>query len=108
MEEKITLTLNPNDVPAPKMDIAVKPGVGEAVEQAMQQAAAFGVLPQTPEKRVDCTHIFTHIRWEMTGYTIRCGAAPDRFVWAAREALDREYALPTAFRIFLGTEESSE
>lgn len=49
MEEKITLTLTPDQVPAPKIDLAVKPGVGEAVEQAMQQT----ILSPEEQEMVD-------------------------------------------------------
>ncbi|MFR5866035.1 MAG: NUDIX domain-containing protein [Acutalibacteraceae bacterium] len=45
--------------------------------------------------------VFTHIRWEMVCYHIRCQCAPPRFVWASPAELRETYALPTAFRIFL-------
>ena len=46
------------------------------------------------------THIFTHIRWEMTGYVIRCNAMSEAFTWASLAELERDFALPTAFRQF--------
>ena len=46
-------------------------------------------------------HIFTHITWEMEGFELRCGREDPRFVWAAPEDLEKEYALPTAFRQFV-------
>ena len=35
------------------------------------------------------THIFTHIRWEMTGYVIRCNAMSEAFTWASLAELER-------------------
>ena len=45
-------------------------------------------------------HIFTHIEWHMESYLIECGkAAPDSdFTWITEQALEKEYALPTAFK----------
>ena len=54
------------------------------------------------------THVFTHIRWEMVCYHIRCRCAPPRFVWASPAELRETYALPTAFRIFLEGEIEKE
>lgn len=74
MEEKITLTLNPNDVPAPKMDIAVKPGVGEAVEQAMQQAVL------TPEEQEMVDSFAKQIDLHDTSAIMQYGAAGQKKV----------------------------
>ena len=46
------------------------------------------------------THIFTHIRWEMTGYVIRCNAMSEAFTWASLAELEHDFAVPTAFRQF--------
>ena len=46
------------------------------------------------------THIFTHIRWEMTGYVIRCNAMSEAFTWASLAEIEHDFALPTAFRQF--------
>jgi len=71
--------------------------VGEAVRWAEEQGASpFGVV-----RELHKTHIFTHIRWEMTGYVLDCAERPERFTWADAAALAETYALPTAFRMFL-------
>lgn len=69
-------------------------------QAAMDAAAAWGVGPLRPEKRIARTHVFTHITWKMRCYYLRCREMPDCFVWADREALETVYALPTAFRMF--------
>jgi len=75
--------------------------------EAVAQAERWGVRPRDLEQSLRRTHVFTHVEWDMQCYLIRCGAAPDRFVWAAREPLAREYALPTAFRMFRDVESKS-
>ena len=69
-------------------------------EEAVAQAERWDVRPRALEQSLRRTHIFTHVEWDMQCYLLRCGAAPERFIWAAREALLRDYALPTAFRMF--------
>lgn len=70
-------------------------------DAALQAAAEFGVQPAELCREVHKTHIFTHIRWEMTGYHILCRVKDNRFTWVTREEMENTYALPTAFRIFL-------
>lgn len=72
-----------------------------SAEEAVRQAEQFGAEPFELVRVVHRTHIFTHIRWEMTGYVLDCGARCGGFVWADRKALAETYMLPTAFRIFL-------
>ena len=76
----------------------------DTVLDAAAAAAYAADLGVQPVSVIDCTHrthIFTHIRWEMDAYTILCGAKPDTFVWRTPQQIRDEYALPTAFRIFL-------
>lgn len=70
-------------------------------DAALQAAEALGVQPAELCREVHKIHIFTHIRWEMTGYHIRCRVKDNSFTWATPEMLRTTYALPTAFRIFL-------
>ena len=79
------------------------PNVDAALDAAaaLRQAEQFGVQPEAPESLVHRTHIFTHILWDMTAYSIRCAVADTRFVWKTAEEIRAETALPTAFRKFL-------
>lgn len=72
-----------------------------SVEEAVQRAASWGVHPTGVVREVQKTHIFTHIRWEMTGYCMDCAVQSSDFVWASDTELAETYALPTAFRLFL-------
>lgn len=47
-------------------------------------------------------HIFTHIEWHMTAYTVQAenDALPEGWVWVNRNDLERQYAVPNAFQAF--------
>ena len=75
------------------------PGVLEP-EAAMEAARQMGVGPDRPEWVVKRPHIFTHVRWEMTCYRIRCTVCADGFTWVTPAEMQADYGLPTAFRQF--------
>ena len=64
---------------------------------AAAQLAAWGLSPRRWIKSVHFHHIFTHIRWEMTGYVVEVdGNGCDDWLWA--DALSRaQKAVPSAF-----------
>lgn len=72
-----------------------------APEQAVQWVVNTGAEPADLIKEVHRTHIFTHIRWEMTGYVIECRERCVAFIWVSGEELEHVYMLPSAFRMFL-------
>ena len=47
-------------------------------------------------------HIFTHIEWRMASRMVEAASdrLPGGWVWADRDALEREYAVPNAFQAF--------
>ena len=75
------------------------PNVEGALDEAAAGAAvsAWGLEPRAWESRLAAKHIFTHVEWHMTGYTLEvAGEGPADFVWAdAGELADR--AVPSAF-----------
>ena len=75
---------------------------------ALDAARAFGLEPVRLLYRLSRSHIFTHIRWNMTAYRIECAAPGGGFVWAGRDRVAGEYSLPTAFRQFLEDETTKE
>lgn len=78
------------------------PNVPEKMDaaQALHTADAFGVQPVELYQEIHREHIFTHIKWQMTCYSIRCARASSDFTWATAQEIQTTYALPTAFRIF--------
>ena len=53
------------------------------------------ILRQSEKK-----HIFTHIQWNMRGYYMTVSRCGGDYLWRSAEEINRESALPTAFRQF--------
>ena len=70
-------------------------------QQALDWAASRGLGPGELRLRVRREHIFTHIRWNLWAYRLDCREAPPDFVWMTPRELERDAALPTAFRQFM-------
>ena len=71
---------------------------GEAdARQAVEAVRGWGLEPLRVEPLGPSKHIFTHVEWHMTGYTLEvAGDGPADFVWAGAEELG-ERAVPSAF-----------
>ena len=68
---------------------------------AIEQAASWGCEPADVQMQLDRVHIFTHVLWNLRCYYITCREKPEQFTWVSPEQMDKEIALPTAFRMFL-------
>ena len=65
--------------------------------QAAAQLAQWGLIPHRWGKSFTDKHIFTHIIWEMTVYTITVqGTSPPEWSWRTEEEREK-YPMPTAF-----------
>jgi len=60
-----------------------------------------GFSPQSVKKAGSFKHVFTHLEWLMTGYSVICAEEKDALLWLDPETIRKEYAVPTAFRAFL-------
>lgn len=69
-------------------------------EEALKRAEAWGCAPIGLTMQLERTHIFTHVQWNMRCYYITCRSMPENWTWATPHMLEKEIALPTAFRIF--------
>ena len=75
------------------------PNVEGALDEAAAGAAVsvWGLEPRRWESRLTAKHIFTHVEWHMTGYTLEvAGDGPADFVWADAGVLS-DRAVPSAF-----------
>ena len=72
-----------------------------SAHEAVQYLETLGLCPEAPTRELRRVHIFTHVEWHMVCYYIPVRQATDAFIWANRAARTTEYALPTAFRMFL-------
>ena len=75
------------------------PGTLEPV-QALAAAENWGQHPRELLRQVERSHIFTHIRWDMRGFYLEVAEPGGGFVWLTAEQINKEAALPTAFRQF--------
>ena len=83
---------------------------GTLTESAAGAAvAAWGLTAKSWKNQLTARHIFTHVEWHMTGYTLEItGDGPADFVWMDRAAL-AEHAVPSAFaRYYAAAKEQLE
>jgi A/G-specific adenine glycosylase len=76
--------------------------------EAVALATAWETKPEAIIKSTERSHVFTHIKWDMLCYCIECREQPPCFTWVSRRQLADTYALPTAFKKFLSTEDFSQ
>ena len=68
--------------------------------EAARQLQMWGVSPTKWTKKLSARHIFTHVRWEMTGYVVEVdGLGPGDWLWAEAQQRER-LAIPSAFEKF--------
>lgn len=68
--------------------------------ELMAEMERVGVKISEVERQVERKHIFTHVEWHMRGFYMRVREQTDRFTWMAADQIQKEAALPTAFRLF--------
>ena len=69
-------------------------------EAALETVGAMGLRPREVLRQTRRHHIFTHIQWEMEGYYLEVVEPAGDFAWRTAEEIEKENALPTAFRQF--------
>lgn len=75
------------------------PNVEGALDEAAAPAAvsAWGLEPREWKNKLAARHIFTHVEWHMTGYTLEvAGDGPAEFEWVDTAGLET-HAVPSAF-----------
>lgn len=77
--------------------------IAEALDakHAMEYLTKKGIPARELLKEVKYTHIFTHVEWHMTAYYVTCKEMSKQFLWVHEKELEGDYALPTAFRVFV-------
>lgn len=69
-------------------------------EQAAQQLRAWGLTAHRWLRQLEARHLFTHLRWDMTGYLVQVeGRGPEDWLWADGTIRAR-LAVPSAFEKF--------
>ena len=70
--------------------------------EAVALAESWETKPKDLLRKVEYTHVFTHVEWEMTAYYLKVSKCCPQFQWVTRKELSEEIPLPTAFGYFLG------
>lgn len=66
-------------------------------ETAPGTVSAWGLEPKAWKNKLTAKHIFTHVEWHMTGYTLEAaGGGPPEWEWVDAEGL-AAHAVPSAF-----------
>ena len=59
--------------------------------------SAWGLEPKQWKNKLTAKHIFTHVEWHMTGYTLSVsGDGPAEWEWVDADGLEA-HAVPSAF-----------
>ena len=69
-------------------------------QESLKKAETLGIPVKDILRQTDKKHIFTHIQWNMRGIYIEVSKAAGDYVWLTPEQIEKESALPTAFRQF--------
>lgn len=75
------------------------PNVDGILDEKAAPAAvqAWGLAPRAWKRKLTAKHIFTHVEWQMTGYTLEvAGEGPADFLWVDAAGL-ATHAVPSAF-----------
>jgi len=71
-----------------------------SMAEGAEMLRQWGLQPKHPLRQVQRQHIFTHIRWDMTGMYWEVSQPAGDFLWLTSEEINSQAALPTAFRQF--------
>ena len=70
------------------------------LEQIIAAVEQMGLNPKDINRQVEKKHVFTHVEWEMNGVYMEVGNRNKAFCWLTADEINRNTALPTAFRQF--------
>ena len=68
--------------------------------EALAAVVTMGLVPREVYRETEKKHIFTHIQWNMRGIYLEVSEPAGAFRWFTPEEIEKEAALPTAFRQF--------
>jgi len=70
------------------------------VPDAIKQVVVYSLKPKEILRTVERKHIFTHVEWQMRGIYMEVAEKNSEFVWMSTQQIEKEAALPSAFRQF--------
>lgn len=69
-------------------------------EDALAVVGSMDLRPKELGRVIERSHVFTHVLWRMRCYYLDCGGEGPGLTWLTPEQVERDAALPTAFRMF--------
>lgn len=76
--------------------------------EALAYISKLGYKPINIEQMRTYKHVFSHVEWHMEAYYIVCSCKQSDLIWVPLAGFEEEYALPTAFKVFLPKENREE
>lgn len=70
------------------------------ISAVLEQVEEFGLKPKEIIRQVERKHIFTHVQWDMCGIYVETRECNRQFQWMTSEQIQKQVALPTAFKMF--------
>ena len=74
-------------------------------EEALGYSRSIGLAPLRIEQLSEAKHIFSHVEWQMTGYSIRVdeleNSCTEDMLFIHPEQVEREYPMPAAFEKYV-------
>lgn len=67
---------------------------------ALDTALSLGLSPRAVTPLPDARHLFTHIEWRLSGFSVECEKECEDFFWVTAKELSETYAIASAFRAY--------
>lgn len=71
-----------------------------SLSQALAHLQSMGIAPKEVKRQLLRSHIFTHVKWDMTAYYIEISEPVSPFTYLTAEEIDSRIPLPSAFKQF--------
>ena len=71
-----------------------------SVNAVLEKLEENGLRPKEIMRQVEKKHIFTHVEWSMNGIYVEVSQMENGYFWFTADEINRQVALPTAFRQF--------
>lgn len=71
-----------------------------SVQDIMVEVEKIGLTVKYLQRQVERKHIFTHVEWHMSGMYMEVKKVGGPYTWLTAEQIEKDAALPTAFRLF--------
>ncbi len=71
-----------------------------SLSQVKETLTAWGLTVSSMEPCGKAKHVFSHVEWHMTGFSVTCDGDRDGLCWVTPAEIAADFALPTAFKAY--------